>query len=152
MKDLDMEKVFGVFRDEGISLVESEVRSSSDTDGGVYLASVIASIESYHLLDQAYLESFTDVYEQVRDRVKIKIFDRIYFLLIKLTIEDYSPFISIVREISTTRINKGLTALLEHFIQLEEYEKCSKIKKVIDTIEFLDLSVGIIPQEKKVEL
>lgn len=152
MKNLDMEKVFGVFRDEGLSLVAEESRKSTNIDGAVHLASVIASIESYYLLDQAYLKSFSDVYGDVRDRVRVKIYDKIFLLLSSITINDYTPFVSVVRELSFDRINKALSNLIEHFIELEEYEKCSKIKKVLDIVEFLNLSVGTLPKEKKVEL
>lgn len=104
------------------------------TDSEKFLV-VISTVK----LQENFLGEFKDKFPFLRDKtdyqISHKVYDRGYDFLTQINPDNLTPE-DIYQEYTTPEdILKSLNTLLEFFIFLEEYEKCTLIKKFLEKFE-----------------
>ena len=93
-------------------------------------------------MEDNFYEGFEETFDIESILKDTRMQEILYDLKLKLANENYDMIIKngidihemIYRGISVTPLVNTLNDMLEIFVELEEYEKCSKIKKILDEI------------------
>ena len=134
---MNLDNIFEVFNQGDEQVYEQAGMKFLMEDDTVLLNTVVRGIESFWKLDDIYTNKFPDQYETVRERVKVKYFNKMYKYLTKINLKKLEPFFDTVGDLGYGTVENSLQEYMEHFIELEQYEKCAKIKKVLDVVQGL---------------
>jgi hypothetical protein len=137
MKEINLDNIFEVFNQGDEQVYEQAGMKFLMEDDTVLLNTVVRGIESFWKLDDIYTNKFPDQYETVRERVKVKYFSKMYKYLTRINLKKLEPFFDTVGDLGYGTVENSLQEYMEHFIELEQYEKCAKIKKVLDVVQGL---------------
>jgi hypothetical protein len=137
MKGMNLDNIFEVFNQGDEQVYEQAGMKFLMEDDTVLLNTVVRGIESFWKLDDIYTNKFPDQYETVRERVKVKYFNKMYKYLTRINLKKLEPFFDTVGDLGYGTVENSLQEYMEHFIELEQYEKCAKIKKVLDVVQGL---------------
>lgn len=137
MKEINLNNIFGVFDQGDEQVYERAGFSYLMEDDTVLLNTVIRGIENFWKLDEIYTNKFPDQYSTVRERVKIKYFSKMFKYISRINLTKLEPFYDTVGDLGYGTVENTLNEYLQHFVELEEYEKCSKIKKLLDIVQNL---------------
>ena len=137
MKGMNLDNVFEVFDQDDQPIYEQAGMKYLMEDDTVLLNTVVRGIESYWKLDSIYTNKFPDQYETVRQKVKDKYFNKMYKFLIKINLSKLEPFFDTIGDLGYGTVENSLQEYISHYIELEEYEKCAKIQKVLDVVHKL---------------
>ena len=137
MKEMNLNNVFEVF-DQGDEQVYKKAGFSYlMEDDTVLLNTVVRGIENYWKLDEIYINKFPHQYKTVRSKVRLKYFNKMFKYLSRINLNKIEPFYDTVGDLGYGTVENALNEYLNHFIKLEEYEKCAKLKKVLDVVKGL---------------
>ncbi len=145
MKNINLENLKSIFWKKEIkSQPQQDLQEDLDNPYLNY-SIVIRGVSELELLDELYMNKSPREYSLVRDRVKIQQFDFLYNFLKKVPLEDDKEVIEfILKDLGKTEVLSNLNKLMTHFVELEEYEKCSNIQKYLQKVEKkLDLPVDL---------
>lgn len=134
---MNLDNIFEVFNQGDEQVYEQAGMKFLMEDDTVLLNTVVRGIESFWKLDDIYTNKFPDQYETVRKRVKVKYFNKMYKYLTRINLKKLEPFFDTVGDLGYGTVENSLQEYMEHFIELEQYEKCAKIKKVLDVVQGL---------------
>lgn len=134
---MNLDNIFEVFNQGDEQVYEQAGMKFLMEDDTVLLNTVVRGIESFWKLDDIYTNKFPDQYETVRERVKVKYFNKMYKYLTRINLKKLEPFFDTVGDLGYGTVENSLQEYMEHFIELEQYEKCAKIKKVLDVVQGL---------------
>lgn len=137
MKGMNLDNIFEVFDQGDEQVYEQAGFKYLMEDDTVLLNTVVRGIESYWKLDEIYINKFPDQYETVRAKVKTKYFNKMFKYLLRINLNKLEPFFDTVGDLGYGTVENSLNEYLHHFIELEEYEKCAKIKNVLDVVHKL---------------
>ena len=137
MKKMNLDNIFEVFDQDDEQVYEQAGFTNLMEDDTVILNTVIRGIENYWKLDEIYSNKFPDQYKTVKGKVKLKYFNKMFKYLSRINLKKLEPFYDTVGDLGYGTVENTLKEYLEHFISLEEYEKCSKIKKVLTVVQGL---------------
>lgn len=137
MKGINLDNIFEVFNQGDEQVYEQAGMKFLMEDDTVLLNTVVRGIESFWKLDDIYTNKYPDQYETVRERVKVKYFNKMYKYLTRINLKKLEPFFDTVGDLGYGTVENSLQEYMEHFIELEQYEKCAKIKKVLDVVQGL---------------
>ena len=137
MKKINVDTIFKVFDQDDRSIYLEEGLESLLEDDDILLNLVVRGLENYWLLDEIYTNKEPVRYEKIKYKVKDKFYNKMYGFLKKVNLNNLECFYSTVQDLGYGSIQISLQDLLNHFIDLEEYEKCSYINKVLKLIESL---------------
>lgn len=137
MKGMNLDNIFEVFNQGDEQVYEQAGFKYLMEDDTVLLNTVVRGIESYWKLDEIYINKFPDQYETVRAKVKTKYFNKMFKYLLRINLNKLEPFFDTVGDLGYGTVENSLNEYLQHFIELEEYEKCAKIKNVLDVVHKL---------------
>lgn len=122
--DLDYSLGFGNRKDKD-KLTPSQVLFKNATLG----------IEKYELLHIIYSKGYGKVYEDIADSVKHRYFNKMYHYLADVKLEEIGTIKEIVPSLDEKVVKSSLNKLILYFQDLEEYEKCAVIKKILDLLK-----------------
>jgi len=129
MKKLDTNQLFDIFQmgDEEI-YKEHQVEDVLD-NSFVLFGMVIKGVENYYIIDQLYEKRYGEQYDSVRESIKLKYFIGLvrYLERIGEIPEDTLPIIE--DEFGLQAIDYALQEMLDLFIEVEYYEKCTILSK-----------------------
>ena len=134
---MNLDNIFEVFNQGDEQVYEQAGMKFLMEDDTVLLNTVVRGIESFWKLDDIYTNKFPDQYETVRERIKVKYFNKMYKYLTRINLKKLEPFFDTVGDLGYGTVENSLQEYMEHFIELEQYEKCAKIKKVLDVVQGL---------------
>ena len=134
---MNLNNIFEVFNQGDEQVYEQTGFKYLMEDDTVLLNTVVRGIESYWKLDEIYINKFPDQYETVRAKVKTKYFNKMFKYLLRINLNKLEPFFDTVGDLGYGTVENSLNEYLQHFIELEEYEKCAKIKNVLDVVHKL---------------
>jgi hypothetical protein len=92
-------------------------------------------IEKYELLHIIYSKGYGKVYEDIADSVKHRYFNKMYNYLQDIKLEEIDSIKQIIPTLDDKVVKSSLNKLILYFQDLEEYEKCAVIKKILDLIK-----------------
>jgi hypothetical protein len=92
-------------------------------------------IEKYELLHIIYSKGYGKVYEDIADSVKHRYFTKMYNYLVDIKLEEVDSLNEIIPSLDEKVVKTSLNKLILYFQDLEEYEKCAVIKKILDLLK-----------------
>lgn len=111
-----------------------EVGSPLDSSNSeLILLSIVNGVKQYYFLDKIYEGKLKKRYLAVRDSLKRKYFCKLYQLLERLDLEELEKFLETSSDFHDSIT--PLQCLMNYFVEFEEYERCSLIKKVQNLVE-----------------
>jgi len=138
---MDPKLVFGLFQDPED---KSEVKVKEIVDFSdhpyIFIGMFTRIIFRGDVLNDQVLKFFTEINKDI-DKVNLEqvnknlIFNRAYSYLKQLDLQN-SFHVDTLLEKADDNFLQASTLALDHFLELEEYEKCSFIKDIIDFVEF----------------
>jgi hypothetical protein len=138
---MDPKLVFGLFQDPED---KSEVKVKEIVDFSdhpyIFIGMFTRIIFRGDVLNDQVLRFFTEINKDI-DKVNLEqvnknlIFNRAYSYLKQLDLQN-SFHVDTLLEKADDNFLQASTLALDHFLELEEYEKCSFIKNIIDFVEF----------------
>lgn len=124
--------IFSIFQQDDSQVFQEHEIQELFNDNYTNLGRVITSVENYLLLDQIYLKKYPQKYEQVRHSIKNSYLLKVLLFLENVNIDQENLIQDFLQEFTLPRITASLTYLLHYFEDIEYYEKCIIIKKILD--------------------
>ena len=137
MKDINVDTIFEVFN-QGDEIIYRNAGLEHVMDEDVILLNTaIRGIENYWKLDEIFSNKQGERYEDIRMQVKVKYFNKMYGYLKKVGMRKLEPFFDTVGDLGYGTVENSLKEYLDHFIEVEEYEKCVIIHKLLNVVRKL---------------
>jgi hypothetical protein len=129
MKKLDTNQLFDIFQmgDEEIYR-EHQVEDVLD-NSFILFGMVIKGVENYYIIDQLYQKKYQEQYDSVRDSIKLKYFIGLVRYLERIGEIPEDTLYIIEDEFGLQAIDYALQEMLDLFIEVEHYEKCTILSK-----------------------
>lgn len=129
MKKLDTDQLFNIFQ-IGDEEVYREHQSEDVLDNSfVLFGMVVKGVENYYIIDQLYEKRYGQQYDCVRDSIKLKYFIGLMRYLERIEEIPEGTVIALQDEFGLQSINYALQEILNLFIEVEYYEKCTILSK-----------------------
>ena len=129
MKKLDIDQLFNIFQ-IGDEEVYREHQSEDVLDNSfVLFGMVVKGVENYYIIDQLYEKRYGQQYDCVRDSIKLKYFIGLMRYLERIEEIPEDTVIALQDEFGLQSINYALQEILDLFIEVEYYEKCTILSK-----------------------
>lgn len=134
MNKLDPHTLFSIFEqgDEDI-YKEHNVEELLDNPY-VLIGMVVTGIENFHFIDGMYMLKHEEEYSRVRDKVKLKYYNKLYRYLDRVTPLEMDIIYQIGSDFEVDRSINAISDLIFFFEDIEHYEKCAKIKRYSDLL------------------
>lgn len=100
------------------------------------LRSAVIGAEKYEFFDIVYYKTYRENYKKISRSVKDTYFNKLYRYISNLDLDDKDSILITAESLHRETVNASLNKLLLYFQDLEEYEKCAVIKKVLDLVNF----------------
>jgi hypothetical protein len=129
MKKLDTNQLFDIFQmgDEEIYR-EHQVEDVLD-NSFILFGMVIKGVENYYIIDQLYQKKYQEQYDSVRESIKLKYFIGLVRYLERIGEIPEDTLYIIEDEFGLQAIDYALQEMLDLFIEVEHYEKCTILSK-----------------------
>ena len=136
MKKVNLRNLKEIFSKK--SSVEIEQEEPEQQWDNPYLNCVLAirGVSQIELVDELFSNKNPEEYKNVRNAVMIRQFDFIYELLTKIPMQEDKELMEfIIKDVGKTDAIANLSKIINHFAELEEYEKCSEVQKYLLKLE-----------------
>lgn len=129
MKKLNTNQLFDIFQ-IGDEEVYREHQAEDVLDNSfVLFGMVIKGVENYYIIDQLYEKRYGEQYDSVRDSIKLKYFIGLVRYLERIEEIPEDTLHIIEDEFGLQAIDYALQEMLDLFIEVEHYEKCTVLVK-----------------------
>ena len=129
MKKLDTNQLFDIFQ-MGDEEIYKEHQAEDILDNSfVLFGMVIKGVENYYIIDQLYQKKYQEQYDSVRDSIKLKYFIGLVRYLERIGEIPEDTLYIIEDEFGLQAIEYALQEMLDLFIEVEHYEKCTVLSK-----------------------
>ena len=129
MKKLDTNQLFNIFQ-MGDEEIYKEHQAEDVLDNSfVLFGMVIKGVENYYIIDQLYEKRYGEQYDSVRDSIKLKYFIGLVRYLERIGEIPEDTLYIIEDEFGLQAIDYALQEMLDLFIEVEHYEKCTVLSK-----------------------
>ena len=129
MKKLDTNQLFDIFQ-MGDEEIYKEHQAEDILDNSfVLFGMVIKGVENSYIIDQLYQKKYQEQYDSVRDSIKLKYFIGLVRYLERIGEIPEDTLYIIEDEFGLQAIDYALQEMLDLFIEVEHYEKCTVLSK-----------------------
>lgn len=129
MKKLDTNQLFDIFL-IGDEEVYKEHQAEDVLDNSfVLFGMVVKGVENYYIIDQLYKKRYGEQYDSVRESIKLKYFIGLVRYLERIEEIPEDTLYIIEDEFGLQAIGYALQEMLDLFIEVEYYEKCTILSK-----------------------
>jgi hypothetical protein len=129
MKKLDTNQLFDIFQ-MGDEEIYKEHQAEDVLDNSLVLfGMVIKGVENYYIIDLLYQKKYQEQYDSVRDSIKLKYFIVLVRYLERIGEIPEDTLYIIEDEFGLQAIDYALQEMLDLFIEVEHYEKCTVLSK-----------------------
>lgn len=128
MKQIDKDTLFSIFEqgDEEV-YIEHGVKDVLDNPF-VLMGMILRGLENFELMDMMYKRNYPEEYENVKNLIKYKYFNKLYNYLTKIDSRCFKDEYTIGEAFDSENVYVALDTLRVYYEVIEEYEKCSVIK------------------------
>ena len=128
MKQIDKDTLFSIFEqgDEEVYM-EHGVKDVLDNPF-VLMGMILRGLENFELMDMMYKRNYPEEYENVKNLIKYKYYNKLYKYLTKIDSRCFKDEYTIGEAFDSENVYKALDDLRVYYEGIEEYEKCSIIK------------------------
>jgi len=137
MKEIDFDKIFGLFEIDDKEIFLQFGLTELMEDDRYLLQAGIKGLENYWLLDKIEMNKgklHLKRYEAVREVIKKKYYLKMFSYIDRVNLNRIEPIYDVVEELGYGTVERSLKELRQYFIELEYYEKCAKLTKMINII------------------
>lgn len=134
MKNFNISKIRDLFAKKDEEFYREHNLLEELSDPFILFNLAIRGVNQYNLLDEVYVNKFPERYGMVRSTIRNKQFNYLFDLLQKVSLEDSDVFFRTTEDLGKELVEDSLSQLMQHFIELEAYEKCSVIKKYLEKV------------------
>lgn len=135
MKRLVPENVFSLFDKLDEEVLKEEGQEELMKEDYMLLGLAIKGIENYVYLDEIYSNKYGEKYKSLAQGIKNKYFNRMYSYIDEIKLNKFEDLLGAVESIGAGGVVVALEELSLYFIEREEYEKCAKIKTIVDIVK-----------------
>jgi len=132
MLPLDKENLFSIFEKGDEEVYKEHGIDDALNNPFVLMGMIIQGLENYQLMDGMYQRNYPEEYSKVNQKVKYKYYDRLFKYLQRIDSNSFNDKYNIGDSFDKVSVYRGLDELRIYFEGIEEYEKCSIIKKYSD--------------------
>ena len=129
MKKLDTDQLFNIFQMEDEEVYREHQSEDVLDNSFVLFGTVVKGVENYYIIDQLYKKRYGQQYDCVRDSIKLKYFTGLMRYLERIEEIPGGTVIALQDEFGLQSINYTLQEILNLFIEVEYYEKCTILSK-----------------------
>lgn len=134
MKNFNISKIRDLFTKKDEQFYKEHNLLEELQDPFVLFNVVVRGVSQYNLLDEVYTNKFPEQYGVIRDGIRTRQFDYLFDLLQKVSLEERDIFSRTKEDLGKDVVEESLSQLMQHFIELEAYEKCSVLKKYLEKV------------------
>lgn len=129
MKKLSTHDIFSIF---DLDDDQTQSRRTKDKDQCfVALSTLISGVENYYLLDHMYLNRYGQSYVDVRQSLQVKYLSKLLKYVDRYDDIPLDTVHSIVDKFGDGSISFAFNDMLECFLQVEDYQKCATLDKLM---------------------
>ena len=96
---------------------------------------VVRGLENYKVMDQMYMHQYPKQYRTTRKAIQYKYFNKLLSYLTRIDVNKFENKFKIGDSYEIMHNTYMLQNLMYYYEGLEQYEKCAKLKKIIDKIK-----------------
>jgi len=137
MKKISSENIFKLFEIDDVEVYEPERLKDLMSDDHYLLNMCVRGIENFWVMDKISKAKHGESYNKYHYKIKTKYFLKMFNYLNKVNLNRIEPFFDTVQELGYGTVENSLKELMDLFIELEYYEKCAKIKRILDLLRRL---------------
>jgi hypothetical protein len=134
MKKITTQHVINSFEQDYYLGFKDRKNAGSLTPNQTLLKNATLGVEKYELLHVIYSRAYGETYSKISESVKDRYFNKMFSYLEKVDLSDIDSLLEIIPSLDENTIKKSFSKLLYYFQDLEEYEKCAVVKKVLDNL------------------
>lgn len=134
MHKLDPHTLFSIFEKGDEEIYRENNAEELLNNPYVLIGMVVSGIDNFYLIDEMYTRKYPKDYGRVRDSVKHKYFLKVYSYLERITPTELDIIYRIGTDFELERSISLLNDLLIYFQDIEQYERCGKIKQFTDLL------------------
>jgi hypothetical protein len=135
MKEINLNELYKIFEKDDLEVYEKHSLQDIFREESVIFSTVVRSITNFFTLEESQRGKFKEEYSKIQDKVKFKYFCKYFNLLNSLPQPTHQAIDPSVLDLGLETIIENLQLLLEFFISIEHYEKCSRINEFIIFID-----------------
>jgi hypothetical protein len=132
MKKINSTKIFDIFtltHQELDTLMEDQ---SSETPYIIEFKNIIKGIENFYMIDIIYKKRIGEEYLSRRENIKLMYFTGLMKYLERVGEIKGDTLLEVERELGKKPLLFALKEMIQVFILVEDYEKCSVLQKYLD--------------------
>lgn len=136
MKKLSPKNLFSKFFADEKEIVEEEkeLKEEIEFDDKFYFGMVVTGVKNYEFLDVIYTNKYGEKYLEACDSIKHRYFEMLFENLSKIEYKNLDAILDTASFLGIDETKESLDTMLQYYVDLEEYEKCTSIKKLMDLV------------------
>ena len=134
MQPIDPHTLFSIFEQGDEQVYEENGVQDALNNPYVLMGMVLKGLENYSIMDMMYKKRYPEQYNEVRDTIKYKYYNRLYKYLSRIQLDKLEDIYKIGESYNSESVFISLEGLKMFFQDIEQYEKCAIIKKYQDLL------------------
>jgi len=134
MQPIDPHTLFSIFEQGDEQVYEENGVQDALNNPYVLMGMVLKGLENYSIMDMMYKKRYPEQYNEVRDTIKYKYYNRLYKYLSRIQLGKLEDVYKIGESYNSESVFISLEGLKMFFQDIEQYEKCAVIKKYQDLL------------------
>ena len=134
MQPIDPNTLFSIFEQGDEEIYKEHGMESQLQNPFVLMGMVLRGIDNFQMMDMMYMKQYPKHYKKVRNITRYKYFNKLYSYLTRIDCSSFDDKHKIGESFDINDVRYCLDLLRVYYESLEEYEKCSVIKKYIDLL------------------
>ena len=131
MQPIDPNTLFSIFEQGDEEIYREHGVENHLQNPFVLMGMVLRGIDNFQMMDMMYMKQYPQHYKKVRNITKYKYFNKLYSYLTRIDCSSFDDKHKIGESFDINDVRYCLDLLRVYYESLEEYEKCSVIKKYI---------------------
>ena len=134
MQPIDPHTLFSIFEQGDEQVYEENGVQDALNNPYVLMGMVLKGLENYSIMDMMYKKRYPEQYNEVRDTIKYKYYNRLFKYLSRIELNKLEDIYKIGESYNSESVFISLEGLKMFFQDIEQYEKCAIIKKYQDLL------------------
>ena len=135
MHKLDKNTLFSIFEQGDEHIYKEHNLEDTLKNPYVLMNMVVRGLENYKIMDQMYMHQYPKQYKTTRKAIQYKYFNKLLQYLERIDASKFEDRFKIGDSYEIMHNIYMLEGLMYYYEGLEQYEKCSTIKKYVQLLE-----------------
>jgi hypothetical protein len=134
MNQLDPHTLFSIFEQGDEQIYQEYGMEDKLNNQYVLIGMVVKGLENYLIMDIMYTRHYGQDYKRIKSTIKYKYYNKLLGYLKRIDSSNFNEVYKIGESFDRQTVVASLDTLRVYFELLEEYEKCSIIKRYQDLV------------------